>query len=136
MKEIQSGAWTDILHYYDLVNRSNISRNTFSIRDSANRGPLLLRTSSLQKLNYLDPAFAPLDMDDHDLCMRAYTQLGQVSGCYWIDYISEPNWGSTRSNSKIAKIHAESNQKNAKMVWSRHRGIIAGDKHNENREVT
>lgn len=135
LTEIQPGQWTDIIHCADLVNKKNIDRNVFAIRDSANRGPLLLRTSSLRRLNYLDPAFAPLDMDDHDLCMRAYSQLGQVSGCYWINYLSDISWGSTRSGGKISKIHPESQQKNAKIVWQRHKKIISGLKHNEERVV-
>jgi len=86
-------------------------------------------------LNFLDAAFAPLDMDDHDLCFRAYSQLGQVSGCIKIDYLSDPKWGSTRAGSKISKIHAESQQKNAKLVWQRHQKLIVGPKHDEIRKL-
>jgi hypothetical protein len=55
------------------------------------------------------------------------------SGCYWIKYISEDSWGGTRVSGSPAKWLLESNHKNTKLVWERHKELILGNKHNENR---
>jgi hypothetical protein len=84
---------------------------------------LAINNLDLKSLNYLDESFAPLDMDDHDLCFRSKT-LNKVVGCYWIDYISDPNWGGTRINGGPAKWQLRSNQKNTKIVYERHKELI------------
>ena len=122
--------WCDILNHTDHANRQTIDRETFAIRDSVNRGPLLLRNDVLEKLNYLDEAFSPQDMDDHDLCYRAYGQLGMLAGCYWIDFESEDSWGGTRVGGSPAPWLLKANHKNVKIVWERHKELIVGPKHN------
>lgn len=111
--------WCDVLHHVDHANRSNVSRDTFEIRASVNRGPLLLVRSDLEALNYLDEIYSPQDMDDHDLCFRARKQLGKVCGCYWIDFESHDDWGGTRENGqpKLWLLHA--NQKNMRIFFKR-----------------
>ena len=133
LKENLDSCWCDILIHTDHANSSNIDRNIFAIRDSVNRGPLLLKHDIVEKLNYLDEDFSPLDMDDHDLCYRAFKNLGMKSGCYWIKYLSEDSWGGTRINGSPAKWLLKSNHKNTKLVWERHKDCIQGNKHNENR---
>ena len=64
--------WCDILIPTDIVGKENLDRQTFAIRDSVNRGPLLIRHDILESVDYLDESFAPQDMDDHDLCYRVY----------------------------------------------------------------
>lgn len=123
--------WSDILIHTDHANKSNIDRNTFAIRDSVNRGPLLLSHSVFKSLNYFDEIFAPLDLDDHDLMYRAYKK-GYKSGCYWIDYESKDEWGSTRENNKPKKVILMSNHKNSKILLERHRDLICGQKYNQN----
>jgi len=123
--------WSDILFHTEHASRSNINRNTFAVRDSVNRGPLLLRHDVFRSLGYLDEIFSPQDMDDHDLCYRAYKQ-GYISGCYWIDYESKDEWGGTRENNAPKKWLLMSNHKNSKLVLERHRDLICGSKHNEN----
>ena len=123
--------WADILFHTDHANRSNISRDTFAIRDSVNRGPLLLKHDVFKSLGYFDETFSPLDMDDHDLCYRAYKK-GYISGCYWIDYESKDEWGGTRENNAPKKWLLMSNYKNSKIVLERHRDLICGPKHNQN----
>jgi glycosyltransferase involved in cell wall biosynthesis len=127
--------WCDILLATDVAGRENIDRDTFAIRDSVNRGPLLIRHDILQKVNYLDEIFAPQDMDDHDLSYRVYKETGLVAGCYWIDIISEPSWGGTRKNGGPAPWLLKSQHKNMKIVWNRHKDLIIGNKHNENRRL-
>jgi len=134
LKEDLDNCWCDILIHTDHAQRYNFSRDIFAVRDSANRGPLLIRHDILQKLNYLDESFSPQDMDDHDLSYRAYKELGMVSGCYWTDIICDPSWGGTRINGQTAKWQLRANHKNVKIVWKRHREAILGKKHNEDRK--
>lgn len=133
MVENLDNCWCDIINHTDHAHSKNIDRNTFAIRDSVNRGPLLLRHDIMKTLNYLDEEFAPQDMDDHDLCYRAYKQLGMKAGCYWINCQSEDAWGGTRVNGSPAKWLLKANHKNVKIVWQRHKDLILGEKHNENR---
>jgi glycosyltransferase involved in cell wall biosynthesis len=124
--------WADILFHTDHADRNNITRETFALRDSVNRGPLLLKHNVLQELNYFDEEFSPQDMDDHDLCYRAFKK-GYKSGCYWIDFESQDSWGGTREENKPKKWLLMSNFKNQKIVLSRHKDLICGEKRNENR---
>lgn len=116
--------WSDILNHVDHANKSTIDRNTFAIRQCVNRGPLALNYEDLSSLNFFDEQFAPQDMDDHDLCFRMQEKIGKVVGCYWIDYECKPNWGGTRVNGKTAPWVLEANQKNTRIVVSRHRDKI------------
>lgn len=116
--------WCDILNHVDHANRDNTARDTFSIRQCVNRGPLALNHSDLVSLDYFDESFAPQDMDDHDLCFRMQKELGKVVGCYWIDYICNEEWGGTRASGKPAPWVLEANQKNTKIVVKRHKKRI------------
>lgn len=125
---------TEVISYTDLAGReSNLGRDVFAIRDVVNRGPLMLDNARLQKLGYLDEAFAPYVYDDHDLCLRAYKNYGWVCGTYVIDYQSEPEWGTTRT--KNGDIFKAAVIKNEKLLIGRHRALLQGNKHNENRIV-
>lgn len=132
--EFTGNDWTDIMMHVDHANRKTIPRDTFGIRQCVNRGPLAINHSDLITMNYLDEAFAPLDMDDHDLCFRMMEKIGKVVGCYWIDYISDLNWGGTRVNGKAAQWALKSNQKNSKIVYDRHKEKIV-NKIIENRNL-
>lgn len=124
----------NVLHHINLSGKeTNLSKGIYSIRDSCNRGPLLLRHDILEKLNYLDDKFAPLHLDDHDLCMRAWKEFGMVSGSYMIDYRSDYEWGSSHSP-KIAVLSNNSWQKNAEIMKARHYDALMGEKHGEERE--
>ncbi len=129
--EFHGNDWADILIHTDHADRKNIDRQTFAIRESVNRGPLLLKHSIFKELNYFNEDFSPQDMDDHDLCYRALKK-GYKSGCYWIDFESQDEWGGTRENNKTKKWMLMSNFKNSKILLSRHRDLICGQKHNKN----
>ena len=136
MAENLDNCWCDILVHTDHAEKGKISRDTFAIRDTVNRGPLLLKHDILQKLDYLDEDFSPQDMDDHDLCFRAYKELGLLAGCYWLDIVSEHSWGGTRPNGHTpAPWLFNAHHKNTKIVWQRHADLITGPKHNENRSL-
>jgi glycosyltransferase involved in cell wall biosynthesis len=137
MKENLDNCWCDILVHTDHADRKILPRGVFAIRDSVNRGPLLLRHDVMEKLDYFDEEFAPQDMDDHDLCFRAYKELGLLAGCYWLDIISEHAWGGTRPDGHTpAPWLFKAHHKNTKIVWKRHKELILGTKHNENRSLT
>ena len=71
-------------------------RCTFYIRDSGNRGPLLVRHSALRQLGYFDEVHFWLDNSDHDLLARAYQQLGGLVGMMAIDFVAPLHLGATR----------------------------------------
>lgn len=133
MEENLDNCWCDLIRVSNLANKDNMTREIFAIRDSVNRGPLVLKHDVLQKLNYFDEIFEPQDMDDHDLCYRAFKQEGLKVGCYLIDYTSKVEWGSTRKNGGPANWLLKANHKNSKIVFKRHKDLICGPKHDENR---
>lgn len=121
------------LHHVNMSGKeTGLAKEIYSVRDSCNRGPLLLRHDILERLNYLDESFAPLHLDDHDLCMRAWKELGMVSGSYMIDYRSDHEWGSSHSP-KVATLSHHSWMKNAEIIKQRHFDILTGKKHGEDR---
>jgi glycosyltransferase involved in cell wall biosynthesis len=110
-------------------NMSTIPRNVFAIRDVVNRGPLALDGAKVKELNYLDEAFAPLCSDDHDLCARAYKEKGWLCGCYWINYISEVGWGTTRQKNQA--WHYNIDMRNRQLFFQRHWDYVVSPKHDQ-----
>lgn len=108
-------------------------REIFGVRDVVNRGPLLIDNDRLRRLDFLDEEFAPLDLDDHDLCFRAFKTFGWVCGSYPVGYVSDLSWGTTRHNPKSHEVWTKSNAKNKKLIISRHYELLVGEKHAENR---
>jgi len=122
------GTWSDILFHVDHADRKNTPRNMFEIRDSSNRGPLVINHQDFNKLGYFDEIFSPQDMDDHDLHYRVKKKLGKVTGLYWIDYISEDSWGGTRESGEVGQWLLNSNHKNQKIIYDRHKELLIGGK--------
>jgi hypothetical protein len=120
LEKIPEGIWSDILLHTDHADKSNTSREIFEIRDSSNRGPLVINHSDFEKMGYFDETFFPQDMDDHDLHYRVKKELGKVTGLYWIDYISQDSWGGTRENGKTKQWMLDSNHKNQKIILDRY----------------
>jgi hypothetical protein len=89
------------------------------------------------QLGGLDEIYAPSSMDDHDVCYRAYEQHGWVAGAYWIDYISQSFWSTTRSDNPLLtpKWFYKAHHKNSKIILNRHKELILGEHHDENREL-
>lgn len=122
------------IHHVNIVGKeSNLAKGVYAVRDSCNRGPLVLNHSILEKLNYLDEEFAPLHLDDHDLCMRAWKEFGMVSGSYMIDFRSDYEWGSSHLP-EVATLQHKAWMKNAEIIKRRHHDILTGEKHDEERE--
>jgi len=118
----------------DLADRKmGHSRDLFYVREIANRGPLMYKYSDVKQLGFFDEHLAPNSYDDHDISYRAYKELKKVSGLYWIDYDSEPEWGTGRQ--KNQNIHRDAHTRNSKIVLERHRDVMGGVIKNEDREL-
>jgi glycosyltransferase involved in cell wall biosynthesis len=130
-------------HNNQLINNNNIittesadrrlgyPRDKFAIREIANRGPLMYDYKDLVKLNFFDEDFSPYSYDDHDISYRAYKQLGKVSGLYWIEYDSDPSWGTTRLKNQL--LSSESHARNSLIIVDRHSDVLNGKIKNEDR---
>lgn len=113
------------LHHTNLADRRfGASRNTFYVREIANRGPLMYNYSDLEKLNFLDEDYVPTSYDDHDISYRAFKKLNKVSGLYWIDYESNLSWGTSRIKKENNHIYHSAHNKNSGLIIERHKDII------------
>lgn len=123
------------INYIDLADRRlGASREFFYVREIANRGPLMYNTEDVRRLDYFDELFCPNSYDDHDISYRAKKLLNKVSGLYWIDYQSEPSWGTGRQ--KNQHIHEKAHRDNEKKILDRHRDVVTNlNKQNEQRRI-
>ena len=124
---------TKQINYIDIANKDNSERDVFYAREYANRGPLMYDYRDVVKLNFLDEYFAPQNYDDMDISMRAFKELGKVSGLYWVDYTSDPSWGTTRQ--KNQSLHNELTYINAAKILEKHKDILYANKFVENRKM-
>lgn len=113
--------------------RLGFSRDLFGVREIANRGPLMYNHSDVVSLNYFDEHLCPNSYDDHDLSYRAFEKLGKISGLFWIDYQSEPSWGTGRQ--KNIDIHSRAHLRNSKIIMERYGHLLNGEIKNENRKI-
>lgn len=119
------GSWSKILEHCDHAQDGpEIDRSTFYIRDSVNRGPLVMKTDDVRALGYLDEVYAPLMFDEHDLMFRARKELGKTCGYFHCGWRSEPGWGGTRNTDGTTKQWAlDADFKNSKIFaerWAKH----------------
>ncbi len=139
MEEDLDNCWCDILDNVDVAQDRTISRDVFAVRGTANRGPLMIDLEDLKKLNYLDEAYAPQQLDDHDLMFRMRKELGKVCGCYWIDFTSDPSWGASRKEttgfSEANPANAASHHKNSKLFYDRYSSVLDQYRIIEDREL-
>ncbi len=92
-------------------------------RMSVNRGPLLFKVKHLKELNFFDEEFAPFELDDIDLCCRAFKKFGLLSACKPINF---KMLGRSKSISSLSqKVSFNSIKKNTKILISRHSDLIA-----------
>jgi glycosyltransferase involved in cell wall biosynthesis len=124
----------DMINHTDVIDgKWGYPRDKFGVREIANRGPLMYDFNDVVKLNYLDEVFSPQTYDDHDISFRAWSELGKVSGLYWIDWFSDLNWGTTRIKSQ--PIIQEANRKNEIIISQRWGHILDGRILNEDRKI-
>jgi glycosyltransferase involved in cell wall biosynthesis len=113
--------------------REGYPRDKFAVREIANRGPLMYDYKDLIKLNFYDEYLSPNSYDDHDISYRAYKELGKVSGLYWIEYDSDPSWGTGRQ--KNQSIHNDAHYRNSRIIVKRHSDVLGGIIKNEDRDL-
>ena len=83
-------------------------RCVFYIRDSINRGPLLISHAALRALGYFDEVHFYMDDSDHDLFARAYHQTGALVGVIAFDFRAPYDQGGTRKPKPPRSRAAES----------------------------
>jgi glycosyltransferase involved in cell wall biosynthesis len=120
--------------YNEADRRNGYPRHFYGVREIANRGPLMYDYSDVVKLNFFDEELCPNSYDDHDISYRAYENLGKVSGIYWVDYQSEPHWGTGRHKNQL--LHAEAHRKNMNIIINRYYNLLHGKIKNEDRKLT
>ena len=80
-------------------NPHNMAFNKYDqifLSHTVNRGPMVLRTSMVEKLGYLDEFNFVLENDEHDLFYRAWTQQNWRTAFFPIEVYSPLAWGSIR----------------------------------------
>ena len=92
--------------------------NFFDIRLVVNRGPLMLDMSKARELSFFDEIFAPFELDDIDLCCRAFKKFGLYSAANPIYYIELD--GSKKNNPKSKIVSENCIEKNTKIILERH----------------
>ncbi len=92
--------------------------NFFAIRLVANRGPLVIDMQIARKLNFFDESFAPFELDDVDLCCRAFKEFGLMSATNPIFYFE---LNGSKKNNLSSKLESEKSiLKNSKILIKRH----------------
>ncbi len=120
--------------YTDSIGKelNNLSRNIFAIRDVINRGPVAFNMYHLSKLNYLNENYAPSDLDDADLSLRAWEKYKLRVGVYYINYISPLYWSKGRSNESTMNVPV-SIKRNSIKIMNDHKDYLETKiKHNDN----
>tara|TARA_A100001388_G_C28774084_1_gene505965 strand:- start:5185 stop:5988 length:804 start_codon:yes stop_codon:yes gene_type:complete len=112
-----TGRFMRIFKTYWLYNYFNF----YGIRLTVNRGPLILRMSKAKELRFFDEKFAPFELDDLDLCCRAYKKFGLFSAARPIFY-TELN-GSKKNNLDSQKVSINSIVKNERIIIQRHNDL-------------
>lgn len=89
-----------------------------SINLISNRGPWMLDMKIVRQLDLLDESFAPFELDDADICCRAFKQFGLLSGSRPIFYKEVS--GAKQSNDSSAAVSRTAIAKNMTLFISRH----------------
>ena len=66
------------------------------LSETVMRGPIAFNSNALRELNYLNERAHPLAGDDHEITLRAWTELSLRSGYMPINYESPLSWGADR----------------------------------------
>jgi hypothetical protein len=77
---------------------------TFHVRDTVNRGPLLLNATKVAELGYLDEVHFFLGYDDHDLMMRGWFQKNWTAGWMPLDFEAPLENGAVRKKGRSKTV--------------------------------
>jgi glycosyltransferase involved in cell wall biosynthesis len=103
---------------------NSVSRDIFYVNQLVNRGPLMMDLEKVKMLGYFDETLPGVQAcDDHDMCIKAYTKYGWRCGCYWIQYYSPLEWGSSRTGGN-GKYISEQIELNIREVCKRHKDFL------------
>jgi len=110
--------------------------DTFSIRDHGIRGPLLVDVEKMRQLDFFSEDYYPFEMDDHDVCLRAYQQFGYVCGVSLVSVHTDRGWSHRRKDgSGVPAILKDAEKKNKVLTIRRHASYLReAMKHNEDRK--
>jgi len=120
-------------NYINVVSREtkNHPRDLFAVRDVINRGPVAFSMKHLRSMGYFNENYAPSDLDDADLCLRAWRDKKLKVGAYWIDYISKFEWGKARADDSTMGVK-KSISVNAEKIKNDHSDYLNSEsKHDE-----
>lgn len=87
----------------DLLEKDNI----LFVRETVNRGPLLLHADRLRTIGLFDELNFFLGDDDHNMALRAFTQYGWKSGHFQINFSSPLEYGTSRQSNKAVLSESE-----------------------------
>jgi glycosyltransferase involved in cell wall biosynthesis len=127
-------------HDHNYTNRAarelgTLTRDTFAVRDIINRGPVAFNMAHFKKMNFLNDAYAPSDLDDADLSLRAWKQYKLRVGAYWIDYLSPLHWGKARAADSTMHITGTISR-NAQRIMNDHSDYLSTKiKHDEDIKI-
>ena len=124
--------WADLLTHTHHATRFNIPDSVFAVRDSCNRGPLMINRKDLAFMGYF-PEVDKQDLDEHILIYEVKKKLNKVVGYYGVKFESDPSWGGTRDeNCKPHQWSLDCQYNNTQLFYQMHSDIL--DKHTfENR---
>jgi glycosyltransferase involved in cell wall biosynthesis len=102
------------------------SYNKVFLSHTVNRGPLALRKSMLEQLEYLDEEHFTLGNDEHDLFVRAWAFKKWRCGFVPVEVYSPLEWGSTRKqrDSTIQSYLDERSKREKDGFLHLHQGFI------------
>ncbi|DBB14312.1 TPA: hypothetical protein ACH3X3_001246 [Trebouxia sp. C0006] len=89
----------DIGRHLDSSFAANYGKCVF-VRESVNRGPLLLRADRATSLGFFDERNFILENDDHNMMLRALINYGWKSGYFHIDFVAPLEYGARRRSTK------------------------------------
>lgn len=93
-----------------------------SIRLTVNRGPMLFKMSHVKSLGYFDENFAPFELDDVDICCRAFREFGLMSASRPVYY--KEIFGSKAQNLSSSTVSKQAIQRNSQLIRERHSDLM------------
>ena len=100
---------------------------TFFIRDTANRGPLMLVANRARQLGFFDEDNYYLDDSDHDLFARAYDQYRWITGALHVNFTMDFKFGGSRAKAQDkppATAMESAHRERMKSQYEAHKGRL------------